>query len=345
MVGREKFIKAIDSVFEQKSEIEMSIFEQVINNSLEDKTTISHNPNPLHRKFPQHIERLAPILHLTTHGKYYFSCFSFEAIKAALQPLERAQLTGSSFRYFEKVLKSYCQKHNQEPNWDNLGGITTAELEQPMVVKETNVVNKAAVKEWLRSCSFSKEIKINQTQPTGVRQQIGSVSTYCCASCQLNKTHGALKVTGALRVCDKERNKIGDEYTERSGELRSEAREKLYNNWKTLEGTKNFAETVKLSGWENTRFYVNGFLPKEDWLPEEKPEDVVRFIFTKAYLDGLDDLIKLESFVGENVAVNLDTKKDVDIISVEPNSLNLVFDEPFYNNDYIETDEFMDIEI
>lgn len=194
---------------QKRGDLDLKAFSDTLDNALNQ----SHNPETI---FPDYIEQLQPILHLTTHGKYHLSCFSFEAIKFAIQPLERAQLTGSSWRYFEKVLKSYCTNNNEEPNWNGLNGITTAELELPMVAHETSQLNKTAIKEWLRS--FPSPFKKGNKQLASVVAQAAGQRTwiknekahfcchrctgkYCCGDCELNKGQGPMKITGKMRMC------------------------------------------------------------------------------------------------------------------------------------------------
>ena len=246
----------------KEKDLDMKAFSEALDST--DNT--SHN---LNTTFPDYIETSAPILKLTGYGKAYLSCFSIEAVSFAFgKILAKDQLTGNPWSYFNKLLTGYYQDRNIEPNWHNLPDVPSP------ITRDLQFIDKQAVRKWIAGSSsiFRKEKE---------KQADRQSQAYCCPSCHLNKTQGLLKVTGNLRMCDKQRTKQGPEYTDRSGELRNEAKEKLFKSWSTLDGIMDFAKMVKLIGWTQVRFNVNGFLLPDDWLPVEEPTDIVRFIVDK----------------------------------------------------------------
>lgn len=191
----------------KRENLDMTAFIQALDSS------DNHSHNDL---IPPYIHQLQPIFNLTTHGKYYLSSYPLAALQYASQPLIKAQPT-SIWRYFDKILKNYCEQQNVEPNWQILHDLPREVIDQPMVVKETGSIDKRALKNWLSGTQelAKQSIKRNTTsQPTTQRTWVlgkrvrffccdDCLDKYCCGTCEINKLFGPLASSGKMQICEK----------------------------------------------------------------------------------------------------------------------------------------------
>jgi len=183
-----------DVIKPTKEEIEM--FAKI----LDDTFDASHN----------YLQELQPILKLTPKGIKYLQCYPIAALCFALERLAKATQLSNGWAYFDKLIRVYCS--------DNVIKVDYSRLEtsnEPFISEPIVSLDKAAVALWL-GCFNAKKAKQlnNQTQPRAERTwAVGNrakhfccdscLDKYCCGSCEINKTHGALKVSGGMQLCDK----------------------------------------------------------------------------------------------------------------------------------------------